>query len=194
MDKIFKYGILIFLISVLIGFFIGKFYPIIVGTNSKDSVSNVSGDTAKSENSEKAVLETASLEEKLLPTASLVLEKKYQDCKHTITTESELPKEMANLTEDEIIENYSDWTIKEFSEDKVTLYKLADGLCNEHFVINSDDGIVTVFRLDSDYNKNLYEKTEIFTEYLSEEDIASLDEGIYVYGVSDLNSILENFE
>jgi hypothetical protein len=193
MDKILKYGLLIFIISVLIGYFIVKFYPVFVG-NNQEIVKNISGNTVKVETAEETVIETANLDEKLLPTASLILEKKYSDCKHTINIESELPVEMANLTENEIIENYSDWTVKDFSKDRVTLYKLADGLCNEHFVINSDEGIVTVFRLDSDYNKSLYEKTNIFTEYLSEEDIKKLDEGIYVYGTSDLNSILENFE
>ncbi|MCI8310232.1 MAG: hypothetical protein HFJ45_08795 [Clostridia bacterium] len=194
MKKIVKYGILIFLFSALIGYFIGKFYPMILGKKDSDTSTNIAGDTTKAENSEEAVLETSSLEEKLLPTATLSLEKKYEDCKHTEIKQSELPVEMSNLTEDEVKEKYPDWTIKEFSKDAVTLYKLMDGLCSEHFVINSTDGIVTVYRLNENYDKTLYEKTEIYTEYLSEEDVRRLEEGIYVYGASSLNSILENFE
>jgi hypothetical protein len=152
------------------------------------------GDTKENENPEEKIIETATLEEKLLPTATLVLEKNYQDCNHTVSKDSELPVEMANLTEDEIAENYSNWTIKEFSDDKLVLYKLEDGLCGEHFVIYEENGIVVVYRLTGDYDKILYEKTDIYTEYLSDDDQEKLEEGIYVYGVSDLNSTLENFE
>ena len=83
---------------------------------------------------------------------------------------------------------------KEFSKDEVVLYKLADGLCGEHFVINDENGVVVVYRLDEEYNKSLYEKTDIYTEYLPDQDINRLKEGIYVYTVSDLNSELENLE
>jgi hypothetical protein len=194
MGKILKYGILIFLISVLIGYFIGKFYPMVISKSNQELLKNIVGNTSIQENLEETAIETANLEEKLLPTATLTIEKKSQDCKHITTTESELPIEMANLTKEEIAQTYSDWTVKDFSKDGVTLYKISEGLCDEHFVVNSDEGIVTVYRLDSDYNKSLYEKTDIFTEYLSDEDIEKLQEGIYVYGIADLNSTLENFE
>ena len=91
-------------------------------------------------------------------------------------------------------EKYPDWTIKEFSKEKIVLYRLAQGLCNEHFVINDEDGVVVVYRLDEDYNKSLYEKTNIYTEYLPSEDIARLKEGIFVYTLLDLNTELENLE
>lgn len=139
-------------------------------------------------------MQTASIEEKILPTTKLYLEKKYQDCKHTTKTEIELPVEMVNLTKEELEEKYPDWTIKEFSKDEVVLYRLASGLCNEHFVITDETGVVVVYRLDEEYNKSLYEKTDIYTEYLPKEDIDRLKEGIYVYTVSDLNSELENME
>ena len=64
MKKIVKYGILIFLFSALIGYFIGKFYPMILGKKDSDTSTNIAGDTTKAENSEEAVLETSSLEEK----------------------------------------------------------------------------------------------------------------------------------
>lgn len=198
MGKLFKYVILIFLISILIGYCIGKFYPIINSKQKGELNKNVAGSEKSLENLETAnkskIIETANLDEKLLPTATLVLEKKYGDCKHTVKKESELPSEMANLTKEEIANAYKDWTIKEFSKDKLCLYKIVKGLCDEHFVINSNDGVVTVYRLDENYDRSLYEKTNIYTEYLSKEDLEKLEEGIYVYGVSDLNSTLESFE
>jgi len=139
-------------------------------------------------------MQTASISEKILPTTKLILERKYKDCKHTVRSEVELPVEMVNLTKEEMTKKYPDWSIKEFSEKEVVLYKLVDGLCNEHFLISDENGIVVVYRLDEDYNKNLYRKTDIYTEYLTAQDINRLKEGIYVYTVSDLNSELENFE
>jgi len=194
MKKIIKYGILIFLFSVLVGYFIGKFYPLIMGATSKTIIENVVGNVPEVGVSGEVIIKTANLEEKLLPTATLILEKKFEDCKHTIVTESELPIEMANLTKDEITEIYSEWAVKDFSKDSITLYKVEKGLCGEHFVINSENGVVMVYKLDENYDKTLYEKTDIYTEYLSEDDINKLSMGIYVYGLSDLNSILENFE
>ncbi|MBR1540760.1 MAG: BofC C-terminal domain-containing protein [Clostridia bacterium] len=153
------------------------------------TVNNVEGQTRNT-----IIMQTASIEEKVLPTTKLYLEKKYQDCKHTVKTEVELPVEMVNMTKEEMEENYPDWTIKEFSKDEIVLYRLANGLCNEHFVISDENGVVVVYRLDEDYNKSLYEKTDIYTEYLPSQDINRLKEGIYVYTVSDLNSELENLE
>ena len=183
----------------MFGFLLSKFWPIINGKNEFQeeaitsqnfiTINNVEGQTK-----DNVIMQTASIEEKILPTTKLYLEKKYQDCKHIVKTEVELPVEMVNLTKEELIEKYPDWTVKEFSKSQIVLYRLANGLCNEHFVINDENGVVTVYRLDEDYNKSLYEKTDIYTEYLPEQDINRLKEGIYVYTISDLNSELENFE
>ena len=189
-----------FFVSIFVGFLLSKIWSFFVNSN----VNNL-GESAKSENTvivnntkgqtrDTIVMQTASLDEKILPTTKLCLEKKYEDCKHTINSEVELPTEMINLTQEELAKNYPDWTIKNFSEDEVVLYKLADGLCDEHFLIEDEDGVVMVYRLDEDYNKNLYEKTDIYTEYLPSQDIERLKKGIYVYTVKDLNSELENLE
>ena len=196
MDKIIKYGIVIFMISVLVGYFIGKFYPILFGKSEGNSVviENIAGNTIELGIPRETVIETSSSDEKISPDATLILEKKYQDCKHVVTTTSEIPIEMVNLTEEKIKEMYRGWDVKEFSENEVHLYKIVDGICGEHFVITKDDDIVVVYKLDENYDKTIYQKTDISTEYLPEEDLKKLEDGIYVYGVSDLNSELENFE
>lgn len=178
---------------------LSKFWPIISGNYTSkiqlDATQNlVTINTVEGQTKDTIVMQTASIEAKVLPTTKLYLEKKYQDCKHTVKTEVELPVEMVNMTEKELKSQYPDWTVKEFSEDSIVLYRIANGICSEHFVINEEDGVVVVYRLDEDYNKNLYEKTDIYTEYLPSQDINRLKEGIYVYTVSDLNSELENLE
>ena len=166
-----------FFVAIFIGFLLSKIWNFFYSSNE-----NNLGDSAQVENvvvvnntkgktRDTVIMQTASLDEKILPTTKLCLEKKYEDCKHTINSEVELPTEMINLTQEELAKKYPDWTVKNFSEDEVVLYKLADGLCDEHFLIEDEDGVVMVYRLDEDYNKILYEKTDIYTEYLPTQDI-----------------------
>ena len=188
------------------GFILSKLWATAISNDSSNLSGKASQDASKnSENlvvinnkqgqtAEPVIMQTASLEEKIGPDTRLILEKRFEDCKHTVKREIELPVEMVNLTQDELAKQYPDWTIKDFSEEKVTLYRLASGLCGEHFVINDENGVVVVYKLDENYDKSLYEITDIYTEYLPEQDVERLKQGIYVYTVSDLNSELENLE
>ena len=192
MKKYVIYGFIIFLFSVLIGFFIGKFVNI--GKSTDISLENITGNTINLGTSEKAIVETSTTEEKVSPNANLVIEKNYRDCKHIVKTTSEIPTEMVDLTKYEIEKAYPEWILKDFSKNKVSLYKVLDGICNEHFIITDESGQIVIYRLDEDYNKTLYERTDIDTEYLTSEDLEKLEQGIYVYGVGELNSVLESFE
>lgn len=201
MKRSFKYFIIIFLISIGVGFIFGK----IVKSNNVDIISK----TGKSENyivSENIlienninkikndILETSFEDDVIQIDTKLILKKYYLDCNHTISKEVELPKELINMTEEQIKNEYPDWNIEEFDDDEVILYKKIYGLCNEHFIIESGKEFIEVYSLDEDYNKDLYETTNISIEYLAEEDLQKLEEGIYVYGTQELNSTLESFE
>ncbi len=193
MGKYIKYGLIVFVISILIGFLIGKFFPTAKNDNSQDvAIENIVGNTTNV--GTKLTVQTSSSEKRVSPDATLVIEKNYRDCKHVVKNVSEIPTEMIDLTKAEIEENYSDWILKSFSEDEVSLYKVMDGICNEHFIITDESGKIVVYKLEENYDKNLYEKTNISTEYLTDEDLRKLEEGIYVYGVGTLNSTLESFE
>ena len=75
------------------------------------------------------------------------------------------------------------------------LYGLEDGLCSEHYIITVDENnMIIIYNLKSNYDKEVYETTEISAEYLSSEDQKELEDGIYVYGLTELNSILESYE
>lgn len=208
----FKYFIIIFLISVCIGFLFGKKLKNVnqnlvsesgmkenytiseniltqnINKRNKNILINVSD--GKKEN----ILETSFNEEKITLNTKLVLRKYYIDCNHIISRDVELPEELINLTKEELKEDYSEWEIEEFSSKEVILYKKVYGICNEHFIIESGDDFIEVYSLDEDYDRQLYEVTNISVEYLTEEDIEKLEEGIYVYGVEELNSTLESFE
>lgn len=198
MGKIFKYAIIVFLLSLLIGYFIGKFAPNLFSQAEIEEenviTQNIEGNTIDLGTPEQTTIQTSTSKEKILPNATLTLEKEYTDCKHTVKDTAEMPVEMVNLTEEEVKELYKDWEIKKFSETEVYLYKSIGGLCGEHFLITTNDNEITVYKLDENYEKELYEKTGITVEYLPEKDIEKLEDGIYAYGLSELNSELENFE
>ena len=69
-----------------------------------------------------------------------------------------------------------------------------DGYCDEHYVLKLGDDNIEVYKLLEKNKTKLYKDTNISKEYLTTEDFNSLREGIYVYGIKNLNSAIEDFE
>ena len=208
MKKIVFYGILIFIFSIGIGFVFSKLW---VNQKLSDGNLKVVGDElhflnesnkniveAKDRDEENLisneVLQASAIEEKILPTAEFAMKKVYNECGHFKFEYAELPQELVNLTEEELEAYYKDWEIEEFSPSKIILTKEINSLCDEHFIIKLGEKYVQVFHLELDGNLVVYETTDISREYLPEEDIKKLEEGIYVFGEGKLNSVLEDFE
>lgn len=208
MKKIVFYGILIFIFSIGVGFVFSKLW---VNQKLSDANLKVVGDElhflnesnkniveAKDRDEENLisneVLQASAIEEKILPTAEFAMKKVYNECGHFKFEYAELPQELINLTEEELEAYYKDWEIEEFSPSKIILTKEINSLCDEHFIIKLGEKYVQVFHLEPDGNLVVYETTDISREYLPEEDIKKLEEGIYVFGKGKLNSVLEDFE
>lgn len=97
-----------------------------INNNIKENIVNdVEGNT----------IETSSEERKISYTATIILNKHYKKCNHTITSSVDVPYDMVNMSREEIEESYPGWRIIEFSEDKVSLYKEFEGMCNEHYIV-----------------------------------------------------------
>ncbi len=137
---------------------------------------------------------TAIEEEKVSPNSSFALKKHYDECNHFDYEEAELPKELVNLNQQEVETYYEDWEVEEFSKDKLVLSKEMNGYCNQHFLIRLDDEAVNVYRMGTLGELKEYKKTDIASDYLPEEDIENLEEGITVFGEGKLSAVLEDFE
>lgn len=133
-------------------------------------------------------------EEKVSTNAQLILKKYYQKCEHTINEYVELPKELINMTEKEIQEEFPDWEVIGFEKGKVTLYKEFNDVCGEHFKLKVEDGKVVVYIVNNDGTESVYEKTNISSEYLTETDLINMQDGLEIYGKEELNQIIEDFE
>ena len=136
----------------------------------------------------------SSSNEKISPNAKMILKKYYTKCNHTIEEEIELPEELVNKNISEVKEEYSDWEIEEFSEEKVVLIKNYEEQCGQHYVLRDNDGIIAVYQINSEGKETLLDETEIATEYLAESDLVNIKEGIKVNGIEELNKLLEDFE
>ncbi len=140
------------------------------------------------------IQETSQTDEKIAYKAKLIINKYFSGCKHTITSTVEMPSDMVNLTEEELKEKYNTWQIVSFSKNKVSIYKEFEGICNEHYIVTIKDNYIVIYKVDEKDKRSLYEQTDIITEYLPQEDIAELTNGISIEGVEKLNELMENYE
>lgn len=185
MKRIVLFGILIFVVSVGIGFYYSKLWK---KENMPEAV------TIENEVEKNVIKETASVDEKLSFDANFELKKYYNECGHVTVNQAEIPIEMINLTEDEIKNTYSDWRVEEFNENNLVLAQNIDSMCDEHYVLRLGDSNVEIYQMREFDDFELLKTTNISKDYLTSTDISNLEEGIFIYGTSNLNSALEDFE
>lgn len=142
---------------------------------------------------EKNVIETVVEETKLSPYAQMIIEKKFTKCGHSTVEIIDVPDELINMTEREIIKKYENWEIRSFNSREVSLYREIEANCNDHFVLKEKDGFIAIYNKVTDDNMNLKEVTDIDVLNLPSGDIENLKEGIYVYGQDELSSLIEDF-
>ncbi len=142
------------------------------------------------------ITEVNSSEEKISSNSQLILKKYYKECGHTINEYAEMLPELVNMTEEEVGDKFQDWELIGFSTREVTLKKEFEGTCGEHFTLKEENGSVVIYKILADGTRELYEKTEISTEFLPETDLIQMqsEDGIQLYGKEELNKVLEDFE
>ena len=137
---------------------------------------------------------TNSKEKKISPNCLLILKKYYDECNHTINEYVDVPQDLVNGTEEDLKKEYPYWQIEKYSSNEIILYKEFNSNCGQHFVLREDEGKITVYKINENNEEEIYEKTEISVEYLSETDKGKISEGIKVNGIEELNQLLEDFE
>lgn len=187
----------IFILGLVTLFFVSVYIGAKIEGNNKENT--LADDIELSKEAENIPVNDVSLsidsrEEKTTPNTKFVLKKYYTQCNHLDTEEAELPEEMVNMTREELAKKYTNWEIEEFSKDEVVLCKKLDKFCSEHYLIIVENDEIMIYSLDKEGNKELKEKCDIAYEYLPETDKIILRDGIYVYGLQELNKIKEDFE
>ena len=136
----------------------------------------------------------SSVEEKVAANAILILKKYFSSCDHTVNEYVELPQEIVNMTRKEVQAEYPDWEVIGFEAGQVILYKEFEEECGEHFKLKVEEGKIVIYLVNADRSENIYEKTNISSEYLTETDLLNMQDGLMVYGKEELNKIIEDFE
>lgn len=140
------------------------------------------------------VVQTVSIDEKTSPNAKLSFETYYSRCGHSKVEKKRINSEDVNKTEKELEEVFSEWKIKKFTPDEITFYKELNSMCDDHYLIKSNDGYIAVYSIDDKGKQELKEQTEIATQYLPEEDIELLEKGIKANSSTELEQILTDYE
>ena len=148
MSKIFKtfFTIVIFMLGLSMGMYYGvtnNEKEVVEERNPIDSVQDVIIKNVQSEYQKEIEIleETISTEERVSPYAKMAIEKEFTKCGHTTVKVMDVPKELINLTREEIEEKYSGWDVKEFSTNEFTLFRLIDANCEDHYVLKENERI-----------------------------------------------------
>lgn len=139
-------------------------------------------------------IQTSTSKVKTTPNTLMIFKTYYTKCKHYINSYEDIDASAVNLTQEEIKEKYKGWKIEQFSEEQILLEREEEEYCNEHYKLKLEDGKVYIYIIDSNNNVTKWKDTEITSEFLTEEDILRLKEGITVYGKENLSSVLEDYE
>ena len=205
MSKILKIflTIVVFVIGLSVGMYYGVSRNDIKEIEEKkpiDSIQDVVIKKVQSENKIKEEedsgdkIEVLAEEERISPYAKMIIEKKFSKCGHTTYSCLDVPKELINLTKEELEKKYSGWDVKEFSKDEFTLYRLIEANCEDYYVLKQEDDYKAVYNEITEEISNLVKKTEIDVSLLREEDRFDLAEGIKIYGKEELTSLMEDFD
>ena len=143
---------------------------------------------------ENEIIETNTKQEKISPNCKLILTKYYNGCKDSINEYLNVSEELVNCTKEELQNKYKDWEIKEFSSNQVVLFKEFEGECGEHYLLKDNEGKINIYKINENGKQELYEKTEIATDYLPQRDKETIVNGLKVNGKEKLNEIIESFE
>lgn len=188
--------IIVFAIGMSIGMYYGEKTKVVEKVEEikqRDSIQDVVIKNVQDEKIKAQTSEVASQKEKVSPYAKMTIEKKFSKCGHTTSSVVDVPKELVNLTAEEIEKRYSGWKVKDFSSDGFTLFRIIEANCDDHYVIKETDGYLAVYADITDNISNLVEKTDILVDTLREEDKIDLEEGIRIYGKGELSSLIEDF-
>lgn len=196
-----KYAIII-IIALVLGFLVGVYlYRINYSEKEDDNlkiaqkVEDECTDFAELESN--GMLETVitnGQEEKVSPNCLLTLKIYYKTCGHLIEKSQNIEQNLINLTEEQLRERLPEWEIQKFTPDQIVLYKELDNFCNEHYKLKIENGYVRIYEVDEQNNEKLLKSTDISSEYLTEDDLEELKNGVEIYTKKELNKTIEDFE
>lgn len=139
-------------------------------------------------------IEVSEIETKVSPNAKLIIKKYYKECGHNTEEIKNVTNDMVNKNKKEVELLYPDYNIEKFLNNEIVLKKEEEGQCDEHYIIRDENNNIVIYKVLNDGAEEVYQNTGISTEYLPETDRINLKSGVKIFGIENLNSIIEDFE
>jgi hypothetical protein len=183
---------LIFLASIGIGYFY------LNTRNDQKKESKVTNNLYRIDNKtqNETIYTESNMDEKVSPNAHITRTVFYEECGHEITETEVAQSQYINLTEEEFKEKIEKegYQLGSFSSLDIIIYKQSDGICPEHYVIGEENGFINIYKIDENGETKLYDVTNIYLEYLPDEEKEKIKNTIELLGREELNLFLENLE
>lgn len=161
---------------------------------SESEMTNKSSIAKTNSTNNEQIVETNASEDKISPNASIIFNKYYKQCGHTIKSRENVTEKMVNLTKKDFEKLYSDWQVIKFDKNEIELYKEFEGECNEHYLVKENNEVIAIYQIEKNGDLKLLKNTEIAVNCIPEVDRNNLKEGVTLVGREELNGYLENFE
>lgn len=186
-----KYGLFSFALLFL---FIGSgvlVYQSLVSDIEINDVSKIETNIIKAESgTKKRVLD----EDSILTSNKTILSFEEKNSNEEVKTFNRvIPQEFIGMTKSEIVENYNEWTVTQFSSEEIELERYIE-LPKPMYILSIEDGEMVIYYKDVNGDITVDEKIGIYTDVLPEADVENLKKGIVYESKEDILKILENYD
>lgn len=162
-------------------------------TLASNGIDNIKNNNNVLNSGEEDTITVSEPEKKVSPYAKITIKKRFTKCNHSTVDTRDIPKEVINLTENELKNKYEGWSIEKFTPDEIVISRDIEANCNDHYVLKNKDGYIAVYNELTENKLNLVEVLNVDVELLADEDKISLEDGIRVYGKENLSSLVEDY-
>ena len=178
--KVFRYIVIITLITAMsFGYGYLKTFLSIKEPNKNTNFNNIESNVSQIS------------DVKLNPGAKLIYTSHYVKCDDKIIQEEIIGDDLSGCTRDELKELKKEWEIVSFAPDEVSLIRVINDVCDNHYYIGIQDGYVALFQGIPGIKSLLIEQTDIIVDTLREDDRLILKEGLVIKDQEEFLKIRE---
>ena len=131
--------------------------------------------------------------------AEILVTETFDECMHYDEYNIKLDDRVINLNEEEVKKYFEEkgYDIRNFNSKKIELLKNNEGICENHYVIKSDndsDVFLNIYKKDEEGELEFYKQTDIAKEFLTDMDKELFESGVEVLGIENIEKVLEDYE
>ena len=115
--------------------------------------------------------------------------KNENNVENFVSQEEEISSEYVT---DECSNEWKDYSLTVQEELKEASQNLNDE--NKTYIVKAEDNYIKVYYINNKNEEILYRVTDISIQYLGQNDVEELKQGIKVVGLQELNQLIENYE